>query len=193
MDRSRTTYVALLRGVNVGGRNRLAMADLRAILESLGHAHVRTYIQSGNAIFTTDASGEAGSETALASTIRAGIADRVGLEVDVIVRSRDDLAEALAAVPFRAADPKRLLIAFLAETPSEGTPAARSRIDRGGAGGRPGHRPDRLPRPAGRGRPERARPAVRATSSRSARPPGTWTLSGPCWPWPTTPTEPADR
>ena len=118
MGNRRTTYVALLRGVNVGERNRLAMADLRAILESLGHAHVRTYIQSGNVIFSTDTPGGAGAETALASAIQAGIADRVGLAVDVIVRSRDDLAEALAAVPFRAADPKRLLIAFLAETPS---------------------------------------------------------------------------
>ena len=118
MGNRRTTYVALLRGVNVGGRNRLAMADLRAILESLGHAHVRTYIQSGNAIFTSDAPGGAGAETALRARSVPGSPIVSGSRIDVIVRSRDDLAEALAAVPFRAADPKRLLVAFLAETPS---------------------------------------------------------------------------
>ena len=107
------------------------MADLRAILESLGHAHVRTYIQSGNAIFTTDASGEAGAETALASAIRAGIADRVGLEVDVIVRSRDDLAEALAAVPFRR-PPEAAAHRVPGPDPFRRRPA-RARIDRGGA------------------------------------------------------------
>ena len=115
MDRRRTTYVAR-RGVNVGGRNGWRWPTCGRSSSRSG-TPTSTYIQA-NAIFTTDV-GEAGSETALASTIRAGIADRVGLEVDVIVRSRDDLAEALAAVPFRAADPKRLLIAFLAETPSE--------------------------------------------------------------------------
>ena len=48
------THVALLRGINVGGRNKVAMADLREIMASLGHTDVATYIQSGNVVFSTD-------------------------------------------------------------------------------------------------------------------------------------------
>ncbi|MEX1335073.1 MAG: DUF1697 domain-containing protein, partial [Candidatus Limnocylindrales bacterium] len=51
-----TTWLALLRGINVGGRNRILMADLRACFEDAGYAGVRTYIQSGNVIFVADGS-----------------------------------------------------------------------------------------------------------------------------------------
>ena len=49
------THVALLRGINVGGRNRVAMAALREVVEGLGHTEVATYIQSGNVVFTSEA------------------------------------------------------------------------------------------------------------------------------------------
>ena len=112
------TYVALLRGVNVGGRNRLAMADLRTIVESLGHVQVRTYIQSGNVIFSTAADGAVSDEATLALAIRTRIAERLDLSVEVMVRSQSDLEAALAGVPFPDVDPRRLLIAFLSETPT---------------------------------------------------------------------------
>lgn len=115
----RATYAALLRGVNVGGRNRVAMTDLRAILESLGYVGVRTYIQSGNAIFRSDETADVGGEQALTAAIRGAVFERLHLDVDVMVRSRDDLAAALAADPFPDEDPKRLLIAFLSEAPSD--------------------------------------------------------------------------
>jgi uncharacterized protein (DUF1697 family) len=113
------TYVALLRGVNVGGARRVAMADLRDLVESLGHKRVRTYIQSGNVVFTTDGGSAAHDEAALALGIRGRIAERLDLDVDIMVRSQRDLEAALAGVPFPETDPKRLLIAFLAEAPTK--------------------------------------------------------------------------
>ena len=53
-----TMYVALLRGINIGPRNKIAMADLRELLGSLGHENVRTHILSGNAIFSSRTSGD---------------------------------------------------------------------------------------------------------------------------------------
>ena len=64
------THIALLRGINVGGRNKLAMADLRQVMTSLGHTDVVTYIQSGNVVFTT---GEADTNM-LASDLEQAIA-----------------------------------------------------------------------------------------------------------------------
>lgn len=123
------TFVALLRGVNVGGRNRLAMADLRELLEALGHREVRTYIQSGNAVFAVPPDGPPASEDGLALGIHAAIAARLDLDIDVMVRSRDDLAGALGSNPFPAAQPTRVLIAFLSETPSDEACAALGSVD----------------------------------------------------------------
>jgi uncharacterized protein (DUF1697 family) len=98
------THVALLRGVNVGGR-KLAMADLREIITTLGHADVSTYIQSGNALFSTGRPDTA----ELAREIEKGIADRLGMDVGVIVLSRADLGAMIAANPYAdEPDPKRV-------------------------------------------------------------------------------------
>jgi uncharacterized protein (DUF1697 family) len=98
------THVALLRGVNVGGR-RLAMADLREIITQAGHADVSTYIQSGNALLRTDRTDTAG----LAAEIEKAIADRLGMDVGVVVLSRADLAAVIAANPYAdEPDPKRV-------------------------------------------------------------------------------------
>ncbi len=126
----RTTYVALLRGVNVGGNARIRMVDLREIVESLGHGDVATYIQSGNVVFTAAAAGGAAathddptsddraSDARLGTGIHDALTARLGLDVDVLVRSRDDLERTVADVPFPVADPKRLIVAFLARPPS---------------------------------------------------------------------------
>jgi uncharacterized protein (DUF1697 family) len=89
-------YLALLRGINVGGRNKVAMAELRQLAESLGHAYVATYIQSGNLIFTSP-EADAG---ALADALEQEIAQRLGVKSAVVVLSRAELARAIADNPF---------------------------------------------------------------------------------------------
>jgi uncharacterized protein (DUF1697 family) len=83
------THVALLRGINLGGHNKVAMADLREVVSSLGHADVATYIQSGNVVFTSDQSDTA----ALAAELEQAIATELGVPARVVVLSRDDLAQ----------------------------------------------------------------------------------------------------
>ena len=89
------TWVALLRGVNVGGRNRLAMADLRAVHERLGHRDVRTHLQSGNVVFRAP-----GDEAAVAGAIAQRLAADLGAQYPVVVRSASALAAVVAANPF---------------------------------------------------------------------------------------------
>jgi uncharacterized protein (DUF1697 family) len=90
------TWVALLRGVNVGGRNRLAMADLRAVHERLGHRDVRTHLQSGNVVFRAP-----GDEAAVAGGIAQRLAADLGAEYPVVAE-RARLAAVVAANPFAA-------------------------------------------------------------------------------------------
>ena len=106
-----TTWVALLRGINVGRSKRVAMADLRALLESLGYGGVRTHLQSGNAVFTTGSAKAQALERQIASRIAADL----GLDVKVLVRTADELARVVDRNPFvrRGADPKELHVAFL--------------------------------------------------------------------------------
>ncbi|MEV7190285.1 DUF1697 domain-containing protein [Streptomyces sp. NPDC093510] len=104
------TYAALLRGINVGGHKKVPMADLRALLEGLGHGGVRTYLQSGNAVFTADH----GDEESLAAEARAAIAERFGFAVDVLVRDSAYLRAVRDACPFPAAElqPKQLHVTY---------------------------------------------------------------------------------
>jgi uncharacterized protein (DUF1697 family) len=77
-----TTYAALLRGINVGGAKKVPMAELRTLMEGLGHDRVRTYLQSGQAAFTADH----GDEESLAAELTGAIEKHFGFSVDVIVR-----------------------------------------------------------------------------------------------------------
>ncbi len=90
------TYVALLRGINVGGRNKVAMADLRALMVRLGHTDVETYIQSGNVVFT---SGDSDSTT-LAAALERAIADTLDVRSKVVVISRAELAQVIVDNPY---------------------------------------------------------------------------------------------
>ena len=90
------THIALLRGINVGGRNKVSMADLRAVVAGLGHTGVATYIQSGNVLFTSD---EADTE-ALATALEGAIAANLGVKPAVIVLSRGDLERAVRDNPY---------------------------------------------------------------------------------------------
>jgi uncharacterized protein (DUF1697 family) len=111
------SHVALLRGINVGGKNRVAMADLREVVADLGHADVSTYIQSGNVLFSPDP-GDADT-SALAAAMAAAITDRLGVSAPVVVLSRDELAAAIAANPFPAEpDPRRVHAVLLSGAPA---------------------------------------------------------------------------
>ena len=89
-------YVALLRGINLGSRNRVAMADLRRLTEALGHTEVATYIQSGNVLFTSPDT-DCG---ALADALEQAIARSLAVRSAVVVLSRADLAQVVADNPF---------------------------------------------------------------------------------------------
>src|SRR6478672_11923307 len=94
-----TGYAALLRGINVGGHRRVPMAELRALMTDLGHADVRTHLQSGNAVFTSAET----DEQALAAQLERAIEARFGFAVDVLVRDHAYLAGVVGACPFPAA------------------------------------------------------------------------------------------
>ena len=112
-----TTWVALLRGINVGGANKVAMKDLRASVSSLGYADVVTYIQSGNVVFDT---GDDATESAVNEAIRSLLVETHGLEVPVVVRTATEFEGAADRHPDAdgGIDPKLLHVAFLDRTPA---------------------------------------------------------------------------
>lgn len=93
-------HVALLRGINVGGRKKVSMPVLKALFESMGFGGVRTYINSGNVVF--GAADSASSIESLTGGIEREIEKTFGFPVDVVVRSAADLERILAANPFAA-------------------------------------------------------------------------------------------
>ena len=95
------THVALLRGINVGGHNKVAMADLREIMTSLGHTDVATYIQSGNVVFSPGQAGTGETGTvALATAIEKAVEERTGVRSRVLVLSSADLAQIARDNPY---------------------------------------------------------------------------------------------
>ena len=103
------THVALLRGINVGGKNRVAMPELRELMTGLGHADVATYIQSGNAVFTSDQA----DPVKLADELRQAIADQLSVDCGVVVITEAELQQVIADNPFPAEDnPKALHAVF---------------------------------------------------------------------------------
>lgn len=111
-------WVALLRGVNVGGRNRLAMSDLRACLTGLGCTDVQTHLQSGNAVFVPPAGAD---PAALGAALEARIDSGHRLRVPVLMRTGADLDRVIAEDPFGAEiahDDARRMVAFTS-TPVE--------------------------------------------------------------------------
>ena len=94
------THVALLRGINVGGNNKVPMADLREVVASLGHTGVSTYIQSGNVLFTAQG-GAAAAGPALAAGLERAIEQAFGLRLRVVVLSRAELAQVISDNPYQ--------------------------------------------------------------------------------------------
>lgn len=118
--RSMTRYVALLRGINVGGHRKVPMADLRDLATDLGWKSVTTHLNSGNLIFTADSPPDE-----LITRLEQGISDRFGFAVPVVLRNAAQLDAALARNPFGDREPKQVQFAFLATTPDD---AVRDRL-----------------------------------------------------------------
>jgi uncharacterized protein (DUF1697 family) len=112
-------HLALMRGINVGGKNKLPMAELAALFEQTGCTAVRTFIQSGNVIFTAEPKVCAG----LSSAIAAQIAKTYGYRTPVILRTTKQLREAVAANPFPGEE-ERLHLMFLQDKPGAGLVSA---------------------------------------------------------------------
>jgi uncharacterized protein (DUF1697 family) len=128
------SHVALLRGINVGGRNKVAMADLREVVATLGHTDVMTYIQSGNVVFT---SAEADT-AALADGMERAIYGTLGVRPSVVVLSRGDLARVVRDNPYSGEpNPKFVHAVFFRDSSPPGAAAAieageRRAAERGG-------------------------------------------------------------
>lgn len=110
-----TTLIALLRGINVGGNNKLPMKDLSALLTGMGLRDVQTYIQSGNVVFRCDAK----SKATLAAKITAAIMTQHGFAPHVLLLDAAELKKAMANNPYPEAEvePKSLHLFFLDEVP----------------------------------------------------------------------------
>jgi uncharacterized protein (DUF1697 family) len=110
------TWIVLLRGINVGGANRLAMADLRELVTDLGYEGVSTYIQSGNIVMTSPRS----DRSVMATEICEGIATKFGPKVSAVLRTPAELRVALAHNPFSAAESvgTHVYITFFSGSPS---------------------------------------------------------------------------
>jgi uncharacterized protein (DUF1697 family) len=108
-------HILLLRGINLAARNRIAMADLRGVLEEAGFDHVRTYLQSGNVVLSSDAQADD-----IARKTERLIAKLFDLDVPVIVRSRAQLAKVVERNPLKAiaSNPKRYQVSFLETKPT---------------------------------------------------------------------------
>jgi uncharacterized protein (DUF1697 family) len=108
-------YAALLRGINIGGHNKVPMAELREVCGRLGLGEVATYIQSGNVVFTTGLAEAAD----LAGEMEGAIADAFGLKVPVVLRSAAQLKAVLSDNPFIQAgrDAALVSVGFLAAVP----------------------------------------------------------------------------
>jgi uncharacterized protein (DUF1697 family) len=109
------TYVAFLRGVNLGPNNKISMPELRAMSEDLGYTDVATYINSGNLII---------SSTKKAATVEReiskGIKDTFGRQIDVTVRTPAQLKKILAENPYPKGNPSQVTVAFLTKLPPAG-------------------------------------------------------------------------
>lgn len=107
-----TAYVALLRAVNVGGTGKLPMSELKAMCEDAGFANVKTYIASGNVVFTSKA-----SEAAVMAALDKRLRTYAGKPVGVLVRTVSELVAVLKANPFLKEAPNRVVAIFLDTAP----------------------------------------------------------------------------
>jgi len=107
-----TSFVILLRAVNVGGTGKLPMSDLKALCERAGLADIRTYIASGNVVCRSDR-----TEAEVKAAVEAALAAYAGKPVGVLVRTAAEMAQVLADNPFPHAAPNRAVAIFLDAPP----------------------------------------------------------------------------
>jgi uncharacterized protein (DUF1697 family) len=108
------TWILLLQGINVSGQKRMTMPDLQSLLADLGYINPHTYIQSGNAVFSSKES----NRSYLSRRIEGGIVDRFGYETPVFLRTAEDFARVIRENPFlteRQEDPSYLHVTFLSK------------------------------------------------------------------------------
>ena len=108
------TYIVILRGINVSGKNKLPMADLRELLSTLNFQNVQTYIQSGNIILDSDE-----TKSNVCQKIKEGIVSKFGYDVPVLIRTISEWEKAIANNPYPTENHKILGFAFLREIPKE--------------------------------------------------------------------------
>jgi uncharacterized protein (DUF1697 family) len=108
------TYIAFLRGVNLGPNNKIAMPALRAMAEDLGYTDVATYINSGNLIVSTPKKA-----ATVEREISKAIKDTFGRPIDVTVRTPAQLKEVLAENPYPDGNPSQVTVAFLTKAPAK--------------------------------------------------------------------------
>src|SRR4051812_6337687 len=120
-----STYVILLRAVNVGGYGKLSMSDFRSALSGLGFKNVETYIQSGNAVIDSRLPADK-----VRHSISSALQKITGASVDVIIRTHEQLEEVIRENPFanEASDGTRVHVAFLSAPAAPTAPAAFQRI-----------------------------------------------------------------
>lgn len=106
-------FVALLRAVNVGGTGTLRMADLVALCRGIGLSNARTYIQSGNVVFTSSA-----TEATVKESLEKALAAKLAKPIVALLRSAAELDGVLAHNPFKAAPPNRVIVIFLDRPPA---------------------------------------------------------------------------
>lgn len=111
-----TTYISMLRGINVGGQNKIKMETLRQLYAGLGFSYVQSYIQSGNVIFQSKST----DISLLEKTISAAIRETFGLEVPVLILTVRDMEQAVQKNPYRldsSKDPGTIHLTFLSAIP----------------------------------------------------------------------------
>ncbi|MFJ7727295.1 DUF1697 domain-containing protein [Neobacillus sp. NPDC097160] len=112
-----TIYIALLRGINVGGHHKIKMVDLKSLLETMGLQKVKTYIQSGNVLFESEE-----EEKQLSHRLEAEISKTFGFPVPVVLRTSEEFKRIIRDCPFSTDtlnEGESVQIAFLADKPSE--------------------------------------------------------------------------
>jgi uncharacterized protein (DUF1697 family) len=152
------TFLALLRGINVGGSGLLSMKDLVGVCADLGFAAVRTYIQSGNLIFESNL-----AEDAVRSRLEKALASRMGKKIDVMVRTSTEMSSILSANPFPEKEPAKVAVAFLHEPPPKDL--MKNVVAPGGEQVKPGQREIYIYYPDGMGRSKLKLPLVGASAT----------------------------
>jgi uncharacterized protein (DUF1697 family) len=123
------TYIAILRGINVSGKNKIQMKELKELFENLGFSDITTYIQSGNVIFRADAKM---SDKKIAAEIEKSIREKFGYEVPVIVRTKEEWILVAEQNPFfkePSVNREKLHVTFLEDAPSPELVSSFSKLD----------------------------------------------------------------